>query len=504
VGDASSNCSSSPYNMDGNGVQRSSKLCTRPRNQSKGRVHWDEQAIAEHDKERGTRMKIDEPDTPFVRSPQTASDSEGGPASSDDEHRPHVRPPMLLPEPEPGSKVAASGSADTVLPAGGNQVDPHMVSKQLNDWVRGRCNRRSSAESSSAASSDGVEYHADAEYSRQSSACSSRSSSAAPHAGHSAEGTSERGKRSSERRISLPEDLLPTKPISDSFKAKRAQHYNEIAAMKAFRNQVSSDDSVSSDTSDDKSQTKTNTNTNFNQTISKSLGHRKPAGETESGDCSEKEKERAVSFSGESGNESTEEFRNLRRQHYIHEWKKDPSVAIAVSSLETNTNTNRNAGSGIQAGYPHKNPMEAGRPSVQFGDDGVHEAPHSSDEFISKRRQHYDEVSKLRSFQAESGPQAEENEPEHSDDTIPTNGNFHEGNPMEPRKSSVAFTVDDKTFSVSGGDSPEGRGATKDGKRRGSDSSWVSKRQAHYSEMAAALRSMPPPSDDEDSNNDSG
>ncbi|KAH9257610.1 hypothetical protein BASA81_004059 [Batrachochytrium salamandrivorans] len=30
-------------------------------------VHWDEDTIAEHDKERGTRMKIDEPPTPFAR-----------------------------------------------------------------------------------------------------------------------------------------------------------------------------------------------------------------------------------------------------------------------------------------------------------------------------------------------------------------------------------------------------------------------------------------------------
>ena len=29
-------------------------------------VKWDEWTIAEHDKERGTRQKIDEPKTPFV------------------------------------------------------------------------------------------------------------------------------------------------------------------------------------------------------------------------------------------------------------------------------------------------------------------------------------------------------------------------------------------------------------------------------------------------------
>ncbi len=35
----------------------------------KQQVRFDEAGIAEHDKERGTRMTIDEPDTPFARSP---------------------------------------------------------------------------------------------------------------------------------------------------------------------------------------------------------------------------------------------------------------------------------------------------------------------------------------------------------------------------------------------------------------------------------------------------
>lgn len=37
-------------------------------------VHWDEETIAEHDKERGTRMKIDEPPTPFARDAPRAED----------------------------------------------------------------------------------------------------------------------------------------------------------------------------------------------------------------------------------------------------------------------------------------------------------------------------------------------------------------------------------------------------------------------------------------------
>merc|ERR1719197_2206386 len=84
------------------------------RKKNKGRVHWDEQAIAEHDKERGTRQKIDEPDTPWVRSPQTASDGEAGPASSDDEHRINFCPPV---------RIMFSGCDNGMLESGPISID---------------------------------------------------------------------------------------------------------------------------------------------------------------------------------------------------------------------------------------------------------------------------------------------------------------------------------------------------------------------------------------------
>lgn len=34
--------------------------------QRRSKITWDEEVIAEHDKERGQRQKIDEPDTPFL------------------------------------------------------------------------------------------------------------------------------------------------------------------------------------------------------------------------------------------------------------------------------------------------------------------------------------------------------------------------------------------------------------------------------------------------------
>ncbi len=42
-------------------------------------VTFDEEVIAEHDKERGTRMPIPEPDTPFLRSSIMSSDDESEP-----------------------------------------------------------------------------------------------------------------------------------------------------------------------------------------------------------------------------------------------------------------------------------------------------------------------------------------------------------------------------------------------------------------------------------------
>ena len=46
---------------------------------SRPRVTFDEETIAEHDKERGTRMMIPDPDTPFLRSPIMSSDDESEP-----------------------------------------------------------------------------------------------------------------------------------------------------------------------------------------------------------------------------------------------------------------------------------------------------------------------------------------------------------------------------------------------------------------------------------------
>ena len=47
-------------------------------------LKWDEEKIKEHDKERGTRMKIDEPDTPYHHNYDSGSETDGS-------HRSHER-----------------------------------------------------------------------------------------------------------------------------------------------------------------------------------------------------------------------------------------------------------------------------------------------------------------------------------------------------------------------------------------------------------------------------
>merc|ERR1719359_816452 len=61
---------------------------------------------------------------------------------------------------------------------------------------------------------------------------------------------------------------------------------------------------------------------------------------------SSRDRDRTVSFSGESGGESTDEFRSRRKQHYSQEWKDDV-LPPGTSSVETNTNTNLNASSTV-------------------------------------------------------------------------------------------------------------------------------------------------------------
>merc|ERR1711988_882045 len=100
-----------------------------------------------------------------------------------------------------------------------------------------------------------------ADHSRLSSACSSRSSSSAPRR-HDI-GIESNGRRFSNGSVSIEVEHQP-KPTSDSFKAKRALHYNEFAAMKALQQQKdveeTSHDTETSDEDNQNSLTAINTN----------------------------------------------------------------------------------------------------------------------------------------------------------------------------------------------------------------------------------------------------
>eukprot|EP00927_Polykrikos_kofoidii_P050350 TRINITY_DN44266_c0_g1_i1.p1 TRINITY_DN44266_c0_g1~~TRINITY_DN44266_c0_g1_i1.p1 ORF type:complete len:591 (+),score=88.11 TRINITY_DN44266_c0_g1_i1:126-1898(+) len=529
------------------GVLQVGRKCTKTRGsrqpRSNRRVYWDEQIIAEHDKERGTRQKIDEPDTPFVRSPQKESDSEGGPMSSDDEqHRLSFRQnlsfPGLSPESAPQRPVpkdslsTSAGSGDGCIAGNGGSngnsagdVDPQALARRLDLWMRSGGNqRRVSAGSASVGSCDN-EYNADAENSGPGSGCSSRSSSSARHPVESQHSDASSRQRSSreERRISLPEESPAPKPASDSFKAKRAQHYNEIAALKAYKPGDDEESCTNSDTSDENQATdavtKTNTNTNINSTMSTdNKRHRRCAsgnhsdacdsqrssqGPSEDHECASRPNERGVSFSGgESGGESSEEFRSQRHQVSLHEWAQADEESREASSVETNTNTNLNAGQltfagRTPSGRTEANPMEAGRPPVRF-DNGADPAsgsaadrePSSSEEFRGRRQRHYDEVAAVRRFRAEarSHEPAEISSSEADGDEQESAAHASSGNPMEPRDSDkVAFRFVETNRTAGTID----------------DTEWRMRRQAHYNEMAAALRSAPPPSDDEDEDDES-
>mmetsp|Transcript_43136 Transcript_43136/g.101329 ORF Transcript_43136/g.101329 Transcript_43136/m.101329 type:complete len:614 (+) Transcript_43136:82-1923(+) len=590
------------------------KVRTRPRKKTRGtmRVTWDEKIIAEHDKERGTRQKIDEPDTPYIRSPQTASDSEGGVVSSDEEHAQHRLSwrrddavyggscsSKAVPVPNP-AEISAAGELGTSGAGNGAGMADEWhedVANRLNDWVKGG-HRRTSTDSCSAGSSDGCAAADEPDFSRTSSANSSRSSSSAPQwrglMGPLSSTDSVNDGKKHDRRISLPEETPQPKPSSDKFKAKRAQHYNEVAALKAFKQKFGTgfsgdDSSPESDTSDEDKkescgdvQTKTNTNTNLNQTLSKAMeqrglrkahsgelattptgsdkaGHKKKKRlaahqlPTEEGDAdhpmgdlpengshvsispsqegpqgrdsrqppghdqpmesaqsaAQSSRRSSVSFSGESGGESSEEFRSLRNRHYAAEWRQDRSIAEQVSSLETNTNTNLNAGSGCpQDKRGQRNPMEAGRPPVHFGDSSEGAEPQSSDEFRARRQQHYNEVDTVRRFRQDGVQQEELGESSSSEEqrlesaveggAARPAASSNPANPMEPRDSGVAFCENTPSPEVvsTGPDRSRSRSAAE-------EAAWRDKRAAHYNDMAAAFRNMPPPSDsDEESDDD--
>jgi len=436
--------------------------------------------------------------------------------------------PVVIPRLNNESQVNVGAQANSTFGA--------EVKNRLNDLLAGSLNN---VRSHSATSSD-ADYAADVEASVLSSPSSSPASSAPGRTGPTivpdfsmeAAKKSSKGKRR-ERRISLSDDAPQPRPTSDSFKAKRQQHYNEIAALKAFetkRNSVSDDTgteserpSSTSDGSDGNKQTTTNTNTNINQSSSKAVikrwckvKKRGPNSEELMSDEAPRQ-ERSVSFSGESGGESSEEFRNLRRQRFFDVWKQDASVPITVCSVETNTNTNLNAKSSSSvfcARYKDaKNPMEAGRPPVKFGEQGEAEISSSSEAFREQRRRHYDEVRALEAHKKEGNitPDMDESssnemiQGEIDEDGVGTAinmGTVDSPNPMEPRLSGVTFDpeviVDTGGLDLVGSTAGSSAQDHSENHQETAQAAWRAKRNAHYNDMAAVLRGAAPPSSDDE------
>ena len=96
-------------------------------------ITWDEEAIAEHDKERGTRQKIDEPKTPFVHDSELPPQDPSLPPlenltlnepSSSSSALPELPAPAGEPLAAPGSVAAWRGSPP---PSGGGQPEPDLA-----------------------------------------------------------------------------------------------------------------------------------------------------------------------------------------------------------------------------------------------------------------------------------------------------------------------------------------------------------------------------------------
>merc|ERR1719357_1154167 len=128
--------------------------------------------------------------------------------------------------------------------------------------------------------------------------------------------------------------------------------------------------------------------------------------------------------------------------------------------------------------------MEASRPSVRLaesGPDGGGEpvADGVSEEFRSRRSQHYDEVSAVRSFQSEEDGAAGAGGDESDEEASPVGPDKLDcgPNPMEPRPGGIAFQVSPATTQDQGPNSAQ--------------AAVRAHRQSHYRGMAAALRSAP-------------
>jgi len=297
-----------------------------------------------------------------------------------------------------------------------------------------------------------------------------------------------------DKRISI-EDSLPPKPVSDKFKAMRSKHYNEMAAIKAFKQRKASESSSDSQRSDDDEQHElitTNTNTNINTSTTQA------------------------------------EVK-----------KKRPKRTSATSQSDPDTGSDKDLGGGEREVAKVASPAPEGpeirpvqgpaqRPSsgshIEIKDD-LRPKP-SSDKFKAMRAQHYNEFAAIKALRQRKQADETSSESERSDDSEAGAGRPPQRAPPNSTTSAassdkrmvgkatvvggVKVQLDSQDFAPSPRTPTGGASAASPGHREAEGHgagvvdkvAWTSKRNAHYSEMAAAMRNAPPPSDEEDDDDD--
>uniref|UniRef100_A0A7S0AN76 Protein phosphatase inhibitor 2 n=1 Tax=Pyrodinium bahamense TaxID=73915 RepID=A0A7S0AN76_9DINO len=195
-------------------------------------VRWDEATIAEHDKERGTRQKIDEPPTPFAWSPPSASEDSDAAGAS------------------PGSTPTRCGVPSSAVPL--NAVDPAEVAARLCQLAAER-GRAVDVSATSPEPEEGA-VEALAERAAPAAPAASPPPAAAPSPAHVPGPFREAVQHRWAEEPPHGEEPLQgarqsnchtvfagvagagePKPSSASFRAKRAQHYDEFKMLQAFR-----------------------------------------------------------------------------------------------------------------------------------------------------------------------------------------------------------------------------------------------------------------------------
>eukprot|EP00921_Rhytidocystis_pertsovi_P020850 GHVQ01033216.1.p1 GENE.GHVQ01033216.1~~GHVQ01033216.1.p1 ORF type:complete len:328 (-),score=42.98 GHVQ01033216.1:410-1393(-) len=192
---------------------------TGSRIRSQKSISWDEKTIALHDQDRGTRMKIDEPNTPFHRADSGQASDEDVDLTSTDTGMEQVDPVMHSASICPLC-CASKDQSNHQHPS----VCPHALIEQLNKlsgspalWSFDSANSAARAPLNSSSTTNPSDVHITAEDSRSSSGDRPDGISHVVRSGSSHSESEGEG----ERRM--------------SFEMRRKAHYNEYQVLKKMR-----------------------------------------------------------------------------------------------------------------------------------------------------------------------------------------------------------------------------------------------------------------------------